>query len=264
MILITGGAAYTIHSDHLNTPRLIVNQANQIVWRWDNTDPFGNNGPNENPSGLGTFTFNKRFDGQYFDKETNTHYNWWRTYFPDIGRYGQSDPTGLEGGINTYAYVDSNPLSYYDPTGQTKTGVQIGGAIGGGIGAVVGGVIGGSGGAAGGTVVAPGLGTLGGGAYGAVQGAAIGTAIGTVFGAALGSTIEDFLIFAKGGKEQGRNWATEEAKSRAQKNCSDPCTELAKMLEAAKGMGDTKAVRDIIQAQKFLHCRNIRKRDSHY
>ncbi|MGH8550154.1 MAG: RHS repeat domain-containing protein [Methylococcales bacterium] len=117
MLLIAGGAAYSIHSDHLNTPRLIVNQANQIVWRWDNTDPFGNNPANENPSGLGVFTNNLRFPGQFFDKETNTHYNYFRDYDPGVGRYIQGDPIGLEGGMNLYGYVGQNPISYVDPLG---------------------------------------------------------------------------------------------------------------------------------------------------
>ena len=110
-------ALYFVHTDHLNTPRLISNQTGQAVWRWDNDDPFGANAPNENPSGLGTFTCNLRLPGQYFDKETNTHYNYFRDYGPAIGRYIQSDPIGLAGGINTYTYVAGNPVGLYDSTG---------------------------------------------------------------------------------------------------------------------------------------------------
>jgi len=108
---------YFIHTDHLDTPRTIANGAQQTVWRWDNDDAFGNNAPNENPSALGSFTCNLRFPGQYFDKETNLHYNYFRDYDPSIGRYVQSDPIGLDGGINTYGYVGGNPLFFVDPLG---------------------------------------------------------------------------------------------------------------------------------------------------
>lgn len=54
---------------------------------------------------------------QYFDKETNTHYNYYRDYDSAIGGYVESDPIGLEGGINTYGYVLGNPLAYIDVTG---------------------------------------------------------------------------------------------------------------------------------------------------
>ena len=108
---------YFIHTDHLNTPRVITNQASQVVWRWDHAEPFGSNPPNENPSGLGTFTCNLRLPGQYFDKETNLHYNYFRDYDPGIGRYVQSDPIGLKGGLNTYAYVNARPLTSTDPHG---------------------------------------------------------------------------------------------------------------------------------------------------
>ena len=106
-----------INPDHLNTPRVITNQASQVVWRWDHTEPFGADPANSNPSGLGAFEFNLRLPGQYFDKETNLHYNYFRDYDPAIGRYIQSDPIGLRAGVNTYAYVKGNPLVYADPYG---------------------------------------------------------------------------------------------------------------------------------------------------
>lgn len=76
------------------------------------------NAPDENPSSLGAFEFALRFPGQYFDKETNLHYNYFRDcYDPATGRYCESDPIGLAGGINTYEYVISNPLALVDIDG---------------------------------------------------------------------------------------------------------------------------------------------------
>lgn len=112
---------FYVFADHLDTPRVIMNQASQIVWRWD-SDPFGTNPANENPSGLGSFQYNLRFPGQYYDQETRLHYNYFRDYDPASGRYVQSDPIGLDGGINTYSYVLNNPLLLFDPHGLAKRG----------------------------------------------------------------------------------------------------------------------------------------------
>src|SRR5437899_4415352 len=78
----------------------------------------GVNVPDENPSGLGAFEFPLRFPGQYADKETNLAYNYYRDYDAGIGRYVESDPVGLRGGLNTYAYVGGNPISIIDPFGR--------------------------------------------------------------------------------------------------------------------------------------------------
>jgi RHS repeat-associated protein len=72
----------------------------------------------EDPRNTGTrFEFNLRFPGQYYDKETNTHYNGHRDYNPTTGRYIQADPIGLEGGISLYNYANGNPVSRVDPLG---------------------------------------------------------------------------------------------------------------------------------------------------
>lgn len=106
------------YADHLNAVRVIARATDHVIrWRWDQSDPFGFTPPNENPSALGVFTYNPRFPGQVYDKESNLFQNWNRDYDPVTGRYIQSDPIGLNGGINTYAYVGGNPTSFVDPSG---------------------------------------------------------------------------------------------------------------------------------------------------
>jgi hypothetical protein len=75
-VMINTGAlqVYYIHVDQLDTPREITDTGGNVVWQWDNVDPSGNNMANENPAGLGKFSFNLRFPGQYFDRETNTRH----------------------------------------------------------------------------------------------------------------------------------------------------------------------------------------------
>ena len=100
---------------------MIADAAGTTVWRHDNSEPFGSNPPDENPSGLGTFEFPLRFPGQYADKETNLAYNFYRDFDANVGRYIQSDPIGLVGGINTYAYVNNRPLDRADFFGLAPT-----------------------------------------------------------------------------------------------------------------------------------------------
>ncbi len=121
-----------IYADHLDTRRVITQATdNRMRWRWDQADPFGIGQPNANPAALGAFAYGPRFPGQFFDSESNQHYNYFRDYDPRIGRYVQSDPIGLAGGINTYGYVGGNPVSFVDPDGLFGVpGAIAGGLIG--------------------------------------------------------------------------------------------------------------------------------------
>ena len=115
------GTIIYIHSDHLGTPRLASRQDQGIVWSWD-SDGFGAIVANEDPDGDGQITIvNHRFEGQYYDEETGLHYNYFRDYDPSTGRYMQSDPIGLNGGLNTYGYVGGNPMQNIDPWGLWST-----------------------------------------------------------------------------------------------------------------------------------------------
>jgi len=114
----TGGVnVFYIHADHLGVPKSITQPSSgAIVWRWDQ-DPFGTATPNQNPSNLGAFVYNLRFPGQYYDQETGLNYNYFRDYDPSTGRYIESDPIGLMGGISTYGFVRQSPIDYGDPLG---------------------------------------------------------------------------------------------------------------------------------------------------
>jgi RHS repeat-associated protein len=104
---------YYVHTDHLNAPRIVTQSSsdNSVRWLW------GGNAANQNPLSLGTFIYNLRFPGQYYMAETGLFYNYFRDYDPQTGRYIESDPIGLSGGINTYVYASGNPVSRVDPLG---------------------------------------------------------------------------------------------------------------------------------------------------
>jgi RHS repeat-associated protein len=112
-----------IYADQIDTPRVFIRASdNKMVWRWDQADPFGLTPASENPQALGVLASNARFPGQVYDKESNLHYNWHRDFDPQLGRYIQSDPIGLAGGMNTFAYVEGMPTAYVDPDGLQKGG----------------------------------------------------------------------------------------------------------------------------------------------
>lgn len=113
---------YYVHTDHLGTPVVITDSTQKNVWQ-GNKQPFGKTDVSVN-----LIEFNVRFPGQYYDAESGLHYNYFRDYDPATGRYVQSDPIGLGGGLNTYGYAYQNPAIYTDPTGELVPAI-IGGII---------------------------------------------------------------------------------------------------------------------------------------
>jgi RHS repeat-associated protein len=103
---------YYYHNDHLGTSMLMTDENQSVVWEGDYL-PFG-----KAHSVTGSVTNNLRFPGQYFDSETDLHYNYYRDYNPVIGRYVEADPVGIEGGDNhLFVYVKNNPIRFDDPYG---------------------------------------------------------------------------------------------------------------------------------------------------
>ncbi|WP_233282093.1 RHS repeat-associated core domain-containing protein [Pseudomonas mangiferae] len=122
------------HTDHLGTPRELTDGGGRIVWSatykaWGNANIEHPAHPVRRVVGNTQFEAweatsepvqqNLRFQGQYFDGETGLHYNRFRYYDPDIGRFVSQDPIGLAGGINNYQYAP-NPVGWIDPLGLNK------------------------------------------------------------------------------------------------------------------------------------------------
>ena len=113
---VSGSNLYYVHTDHLDTPIALTDEAGTVQWKAHYT-----------PYGMPILEINNleqlaRFPGQYFDQETGLHYNYFRDYDPEIGRYIQSDPIGLNGGVSTYGYAYQNPITNIDPFGLEVTG----------------------------------------------------------------------------------------------------------------------------------------------
>lgn len=122
-VLAGWGAQQKLHyiePDHLGTPRVVIDPVRDVaVWNWDmKGEAFGNSAPNRDPDLDGTaFEFDMRFPGQRFDSLSGLSYNYFRDYEPGVGRYVQSDPIGISGGVGTYVYVGGSPVESADPLG---------------------------------------------------------------------------------------------------------------------------------------------------
>jgi RHS repeat-associated protein len=111
--LIQGGVAYRIVSDHLGSPRLIVNTVDGTVVQRLDYDEWGRVLQDSNP-GFQPFGY----AGGLYDRETGLVRFGARDYDAETGRWTAKDPIGFGGGdANLYAYVGGNPLMYTDPYG---------------------------------------------------------------------------------------------------------------------------------------------------
>jgi RHS repeat-associated protein len=108
---IAGSTVDAIHTDQTGRPQVVTDASQAVVWKATNY-PFEREVALDTIGGL-----NLGFPGQYYDAERGLWNNGYRDYNASLGRYVESDPTGLKGGINTYAYTGGNPLSSVDPTG---------------------------------------------------------------------------------------------------------------------------------------------------
>jgi RHS repeat-associated protein len=175
-----------LYADGLGTVRVATTTAGAVTDQW----PWLNNAFGDQAM-TGSSGYYLRFPGQYYDVETGLHYNGYRYYDPSTGRYVQSDPIGLIGGVSTYSYVFAQPFGLLDPAGLAASGAAVGCAIGGGVGSTIGSAGGAAIGGAGGLLCGPGAvacspvaagslstaGWVGGGTLGCAAGGFLGSAI---------------------------------------------------------------------------------------
>lgn len=110
-----------IEADHLGTPRVSATPAtNDPEWSWDLLgDAFG---ANEAVTAIGGGKVDLRYPGQWFDGETGLNYSYFRDYDASIGRFIESDPSGMADGPDIFSYVSNSPLTYFDDKGLAKGG----------------------------------------------------------------------------------------------------------------------------------------------
>lgn len=111
---VTTSTVNYVTADQLGTPRAITDSTGIVIWQWAYAgNPFGE----QQPTSATEYVLNLRYPGQYYDAESGLVNNGYRSQEAAIGRFLQSDPSGLRGGISLYVYGLNNPLRYVDPTG---------------------------------------------------------------------------------------------------------------------------------------------------
>jgi len=110
---VQDGVLFTIINDHIGTPREMLDASGRVVWAasftaWGRVDRRTDPGSGHDCP--------IRFQGQWFDDESGLHYNRFRHYDPDTGRFISPDPIGLAGGLNLHQ-LTTNPSSSIDPLG---------------------------------------------------------------------------------------------------------------------------------------------------
>ncbi|MHA7026545.1 RHS repeat-associated core domain-containing protein [Xanthomonas euvesicatoria] len=193
-LLANASKLHYIEPDHLGSPRVVIDPTRDVaVWAWSlKGEAFGNTAPNQDPDGDGAaLVLDMRFPGQRFDAASGLNQNYFRDYEAATGRYGQSDPIGLGGGISTFSYVAATPLTSIDPFGLVPNQgcvasvVAICTVVGGSVGYWGGGILGG----AGGTAVPPVAGTAGGFIAGSTLGGLGGASAGGLIGGLASSAV---------------------------------------------------------------------------
>ncbi|WP_279026616.1 RHS repeat-associated core domain-containing protein [Gibbsiella quercinecans] len=108
---------YWYHTELNGLPTRMTDEHGNLVWQGQ-FSAWGETRSESTPQPLAT-PQNLRYQGQYLDRETGLHYNLFRYYDPQCGRFTQPDPIGLLGGLNNYAYAP-NPLTWIDPLGLAR------------------------------------------------------------------------------------------------------------------------------------------------